>query len=131
MPEFTDEVDNRTVVAGREAMQKGCDSLLAEIRAARPIHVRSQAYAGNVAKASKALGKKRADIEGIEKDINVLQEALVAVQVEQTQQELWRAYNELRASVRTPNGRAKEFHLKLVSLTRQGEIFFCIFNNIY
>ena len=44
--------------------------------------------------------------------------------VEQTQQELWRAYNELRASVRTPNGRAKEFHLKLVSLTRKVEIFF-------
>ena len=39
--------------------------------------------------------------------------------VEETQQELWRAYNELRASVRAAGGRAGEFHLKLVSQPRR------------
>ena len=44
--------------------------------------------------------------------------------VEETQQELWRVYNRLRASDRAAGGRAEEFHLKLVSLTRKVEIFF-------
>ena len=44
--------------------------------------------------------------------------------VEETQQELWGAFNKLRASVRTAGGRAGEFHIKLVALTRKVEIFF-------
>ena len=44
--------------------------------------------------------------------------------VEETQQELWRVYNKLRASDRAAGGRAEEFHIKLVSLTKKVEIFF-------
>ena len=44
--------------------------------------------------------------------------------VEEMQRELWRAYNKLRASSRTAGGRAEEFHVKLVSLTKKLKVFF-------